>query len=132
MTRFVLIFDGCCGFCTRAVGWLKRLDRHGRVAVVPFQQPGAPEAAGLTRAACEQAAWAFEASGRAHRGAAAVLAALACALGAPLLLRVYDFALVRALADAAYRWVAANRARLPGVTPHCEQHPAECGSPPGC
>lgn len=124
--RLILLFDGTCGFCTRSVEWIQALDRHGRVTAVPFQKPGVPEAAGLTIEQCEQAAWAVEPDGRLHRGAGAVNAALAWALGVPALLRLYQMPVLRQIQDAVYDWVAANRERLPGVIPYCQQHPEEC------
>lgn len=124
----VLLFDGQCGFCTRAAWWLRRVDRGGRVALVPFQQPGAPERFGLTPEACAQAAWAITPDGERHRGAAAILVALAAARGWPWLLALYRrIPLVRCLADALYAGVAAHRGRLPGVRPYCEEHPSACG-----
>lgn len=109
------------------VGWLCALDRHGRVTAVPFQKPGIPESAGLTREQCEAAAWAVEPDGRRHRGAGAVNAALARALDLPILLRLYDLPVIQQIQDAVYDWVAANRQRFPGTTPYCQQHPEECG-----
>jgi len=63
MGEIVLIFDGRCGFCTRAARWIRRWDRRGRVRLVPCQRPGAPERYGLTRAQCEEAAWAITPDG---------------------------------------------------------------------
>ncbi len=122
----VLIFDGACGFCTRAARWVQRWDRQGRIRLVPFQQPGAPERYGLTREACAQAAWAITPDGARHRGAAAVLVALGEAMGCPWIRRLYSLPPARWIADALYEWVAAHRGRLPGVRPHCEEHPEEC------
>lgn len=100
------------------------------MTAVPYQQPGVPESAGLTVQQCEAAAWAVEPDGRRHRGAAAVNAALAWALGLPVLLRLYYRPVSRPAQDAVYAWVAANRERLPGTTPHCQQHPEECAQWP--
>ena len=128
MGEIVLIFDGRCGFCTRAARWIRRWDRGGRVRLVTCQRPGAPERYGLTRAQCEEAAWAITPDGRRHRGAAAVLAALGGALGWPGLLRLYAFPTIRWLADGLYEQIARHRGRLPGVRPYCEEHPEECGA----
>ncbi len=106
---------------------MARLDRHGRVATVPFQKPGVPEAHGLTLAECEAAAWAVTPDGRRYRGAAAINAALAWALDRPGLLQLYALPGVHQLQDAAYALIAVLRHRLPGVTPHCRQHPKDCG-----
>ncbi|MCS7221890.1 MAG: DCC1-like thiol-disulfide oxidoreductase family protein [Anaerolineae bacterium] len=124
--RLTLIFDGSCGFCTWAARWVQRLDRHNRVLIVPFQKPGIPEQAGLTREQCEEAAWAVEPDGTQHRGAAAILAALAWGLGFPPLQHLYDLPVIRPIADALYAWVSVSRRWLPGIIPYCEQHPEEC------
>ncbi len=128
--KTVLLFDGHCGFCTRAARWVKRWDRRDRVRIVPFQQPGAPERFGLTREACEQAAWAITPDGRRYRGAAAVLAALGEAMGCPWLPAFYRIPFFRWIADALYDWVAAHRGQLPGDRPYCEEHPEECAEGP--
>lgn len=123
-----LVFDGYCGFCTRSVGWLERLDRLGRVRIVPFQAPGVLSAHGLTAAQCEAAVWAIDVDGRRHRGAGAVNAAAGVALGSWLPLRVYELPGIRTVQDRVYAWVAANRRRFPGATPYCVAHPeAACG-----
>jgi predicted DCC family thiol-disulfide oxidoreductase YuxK len=124
-----LIFDGSCGFCTRSARLVQTLDRARRVTVAPFQKPGVPERVGLIVAECEWAAWVVAPDGQRAAGAAAVNLALAVALGNRLLLRLYQLPLLHQLEDWLYAWVAANRHRLPGDTPYCDQHPAECGQP---
>ncbi|WP_376789923.1 thiol-disulfide oxidoreductase DCC family protein [Thermoflexus sp.] len=121
-----MIFDGSCGFCTWAARWVKRWDRRHRVQLVPFQRPGAPERYGLTREACERAAWAITPDGTYHRGAAAIMVALSEALGCPGIRALYRIPLFRRIADALYEWVAAHRGQLPGTRPYCEEHPEEC------
>jgi predicted DCC family thiol-disulfide oxidoreductase YuxK len=112
---------------------VQALDRHRRVTAVPFQQPGGPEAYGLTVGQCEAAAWAVtpEPVRRRYRGAAAVAVALGVALGTWLPLRFYELSGVRQFQDAAYAWVARNRSKLPGDVPFCEQHPGCCGQTVG-
>ncbi len=106
-TRLHVVFDGRCGFCTRAVGWVEHLDRHGRIELHAWQHPGVPERFGLTPQQCDASVWAVPAAGdnplhtaRRPRGG-----------GAPV---------------AACRGAAPPRGRLPGVTPWCEQHPGQC------
>jgi predicted DCC family thiol-disulfide oxidoreductase YuxK len=41
-------------------------------------------------------------------------------------LSLYGLAGVRWAQERAYDLVAANRRRLPGDEPYCEQHPDEC------
>jgi len=105
---------------------VRALDRRRRVTAVPFQQSAALATHGLTVEQAEAAAWAIAPDGRRYRGAAAVDAALAVALGNGLPLRLYFLPGLRQLQDRVYAWVAAHRGRLPGDTPYCDQHPAEC------
>ncbi|MGH3148400.1 MAG: thiol-disulfide oxidoreductase DCC family protein [Rubrobacter sp.] len=121
-----LIFDGACGFCTRSVRLLQSLDRDHRVTAVPYQNPGIPEAHGLSYAQCEAAIWAITPEGGRYSGAAAVNAALTVALGTRLPLWFYAVPGVGGLQNLAYSLVASNRRRLPGDAPYCRQHPEGC------
>lgn len=124
MNAGVLVFDGRCGFCTRSVGWLRRLDRHRRVELLPLQQPGAPARVGATVEQCLAAVrWRGTDSSQAA-AAEAINAALAAALGtrAPLLL----YKLTRRGQERLYQWIADNRYRLPSTTPWCERCPVDC------
>jgi hypothetical protein len=42
---------------------------------------------------------------------------------------IYAIPGLRQLQERAYVWLDANRTRLAGVTPHCEQYPEDCGQP---
>jgi predicted DCC family thiol-disulfide oxidoreductase YuxK len=105
---------------------VQALDRRRRVTAVPFQKPGTPEAHGLTVADCERAAWAIPPDGHRYPGAAGINVTLAAMAGTRLPWLVYRLPGVRQGQDWLYAWVARNRSRFPGVTPHCEQHPADC------
>ena len=87
-----------------------------------------PEAHGLTLAQCEAAAWAIAPGPHRtrYRGAGAVNAALAVALGTRLPLRLYLAPGIRQTQDAVYALVTRIRSRLPGDPPYCEQHPDRC------
>ena len=122
-----LIFDGNCGFCTRSRNLLIKLDRRHRMSTVPLQRPGAPELAGVSSEELGRSVYWVAEDGNTCSGAEAVNAALSAALGTRVPLRMYRLPGVRALQDAAYRWVAANRHRLPGTTPWCTAHPENCG-----
>ena len=122
-----LVFDGACGFCTRSLGWLRRLDRRSRIEAVPFQSPGAAESVGATVEQCQAAVQWRGPDGRRRSGADAVNAALSIVLGTRVPSGVY--ALTRPVQERVYEWVAAHRGRFPGTSPHCSQHPADCGSP---
>jgi predicted DCC family thiol-disulfide oxidoreductase YuxK len=131
MGALTLVFDGYCGFCTRSVQWIARLDRNRRVRFEPFQRPGVLQAYGLTAEECEEAAWAITPGGRRMRGAEAINAALAAALGIRAPLAAYRLPGVRQVQDALYAWVARNRRRFRAVTPWCVAHPeAGCDEAP--
>jgi predicted DCC family thiol-disulfide oxidoreductase YuxK len=126
-SRLTLLFDGSCDFCTRAVRLVRAIDRRGKITLVPFQKPGEPERHGLTVAQCEQSIWAVTPDGFTFHAAAAANLTLAVALGVPLPLWLYAIPGVDAFQEAVYRFVARTRSLIPGDTPYCEQHPAECG-----
>lgn len=111
---------------------MRALDRNRRVTVVPYQKSGVPASTGLTVEQCEKAAWAVEpgeASGRPRRrwrGAGAINASLAVALGVRLPLSFYELPLIGFFQERVYELVAANRGRLPGDEPYCNQRPEEC------
>ena len=134
MSTLTFVFDGYCGFCTRSVAWIERLDRRHRVRMLACQATDVAATHGLTEADCNAAAWAFAPDGRVYRGAAAVNAALAAALGTALPLRIYGLPFVHSVQDAVYGWIARNRRRFRGVTPWCVAHPeAGCAeAQPSC
>ena len=105
---------------------LKAFDRNRRVTAVPFQKSGVPASVGLTVDECEASAWAIASDGSRYRGAEAVNAVVAAALGTAVPLFVYSLPGIRQLQDIVYSLVASNRSRLPGDHPYCAQHPAEC------
>jgi predicted DCC family thiol-disulfide oxidoreductase YuxK len=125
MTRALLIFDGYCGFCTRAVQSIQRLDRRGHLEVRAWQQPETLERAGLTPEAVRTAAWLIV-DGQRYRGAAAINAALGLVTGNPIFMGLYRFVLIRPLQDLAYAWIASNRSRFRGVKAFCNQEPDAC------
>jgi predicted DCC family thiol-disulfide oxidoreductase YuxK len=124
--QLTIVFDGTCGFCTRSVRLLETLDRDRRVRAVPFQKSGVPASVGLTVEECEATAWAIAPDGRRYRGAEAVNAAVAAALGSGLPLQLYSVPGIGRLQDFVYHLVASHRDRLPGDRPYCGQHPAGC------
>jgi predicted DCC family thiol-disulfide oxidoreductase YuxK len=126
LPRLTLVFDGDCGFCTRSVRLLNALDRDRRVTAVPSQKSGVPASVGLTAEECEESAWAIAPDGGRYRGAEAVNAAVAVALGSAGPLLLYSLPGVRQLQDFVYHLAASNRGLLPGDRPYCAQQPAEC------
>lgn len=122
--RPVLVYDGDCGFCTTCVRFIRRRVRPD--ADLTAWQHADLRTLGVTeRRATYEVLWVTP-PGTVYGGAQAVARLLMRAggpwapLGAALTLPV-----VRWLAHAAYRAVAANRTRLPGGTPACAAPPAE-------
>jgi predicted DCC family thiol-disulfide oxidoreductase YuxK len=124
--QVTLVFDGTCGFCMRSVRFLNALDRNRRVTAVPFQKSSVPASVGLTVEACKTSARAIAPDGGRFRGAEAVNAVVAVALGSAVPLLLYSLPGIRQLQDFIYHLVASNRSLLPGDQPYCAQHPAEC------
>lgn len=118
--RPVLLFDGDCAFCTSAVGVVERLRRApGDFAVLPWQRADLP-AYGLSPQRCSEALQWVGADGRASSAQDAVARCLRSCRSWVRPVGVLLLAPgVNALAGVAYRWVAANRSRLPGGTPAC-------------
>ena len=105
---------------------LKALDRNRRVTAVPFQKSGLPASVGLTLEECKASAWAIAPDGDRYRGAEAVNALVACALGTAVPLLVYYLPGIRQLQNFIYSLIASNRSRLPGDQPYCAKRPGEC------
>jgi predicted DCC family thiol-disulfide oxidoreductase YuxK len=123
MASPVLLYDGDCGFCTRAARFL---ERHipVRAEIVAFQFADLDALGTTTDRARRELLWIED--GRVHGGARAVARLLAGA-GGPwrllgLTMGVPPF---RWAAQGGYRLVAANRHRLPGGTPACRLPAAE-------
>lgn len=118
-SRPVLLYDGDCAVCTRLAGFVDRRLRP-RATVAPYQEADlAPM--GLTPQRCDQALQWVDATGRTSSAQNAVARLLLASrpwarpIGAVLLLPGANW-----LAGLAYRWVAANRSRLPGGTATCQ------------
>jgi predicted DCC family thiol-disulfide oxidoreductase YuxK len=124
LTRPVVVFDGECGFCRF---WIDRWrDRAGeRVEFLPYQDPEiARRFPDVTRAAFADAVHLFEPDGRVSSGARAVFRLSAWtrrqpgdAVPSSTWTRAYDAVPgVRALTEAAYRYVANHRPLFTRVT----------------
>ncbi|KAB7746058.1 DUF393 domain-containing protein [Nostocoides sp. F2B08] len=124
--RPVLVYDGDCGICTRFARLSTRLRRHsGDYAVAPWQTLDLA-ALSLTEQQCDAAVQWVAADGSVFSSQDAIARSLQAArapvrpIGALILAPG-----VNALAGLVYRWVAANRSRLPGGTPACSLPPAQ-------
>ncbi len=95
---------------------LKALDRNRRVTAVPFQKTGTPASVGLTLEECKASAWAIAPDGSRYRGAEAVNALVAAALGIAVPLHLYYLPGIRRLQDFIYP-VIASAVGCPATNP---------------
>ncbi len=127
--RLLVVFDGWCGVCTRAVEWVRAHDAAGRVRALPSQTPGLKERLGLSPAEAARTVWAVTRGGRRYAGAAAFAAVLRELEGGwALLARLYAVPPLAWLAERAYAWFARHRGRFArwGVLPACARAGARC------
>ena len=122
--RPTLLYDGACGFCTRAVEVaVARLP--DRVDWVPWQSADLG-AHGVSEAEASRSVLLVDPSGRVEAGAAAVARLLVISGGGWTLLgRLLLAPPVSYVAEAVYRVVALVRGRLPGSTPALARLPED-------
>jgi predicted DCC family thiol-disulfide oxidoreductase YuxK len=115
MTLPTLLYDGTCPFCTAQAERLRRFGR-GRVRIESAYAPGVRERFPMVpQEGVMGEIKLVEADGRVLGGAAAIARTLEHGGGAlGLLARLYHVWPIRAVADAGYRVIARNRARLAG------------------
>jgi len=109
--RHLLLWDGNCGLCRRAVEWVRRRDRLEQFEIVAYQEAAAPPMTPELREACRRAMHVVTADGRILRAGRASLFVLretgnrrlAAILGVPPLIWAVEI---------AYRIVARNRSQL--------------------
>ena len=122
MSTPVLVYDGDCGFCTRSVRLAEKVPL--RAELTPWQEADLAALRTTEQRARHEVLWVNE-EGRVFGGARAVAELLKlCGVPWSVLGALISAPVLRTLADLAYRWVSANRHRLPGATPAC-QLPAE-------
>jgi len=64
----VAIYDSDCGFCTAAVDWVRRHDRHDRVGFVPIAGEVTIRGRSFHRPQIDERMHAVDSQGRVHRG----------------------------------------------------------------
>jgi predicted DCC family thiol-disulfide oxidoreductase YuxK len=129
-STLTIIFDGCCGICTRMAHWLQARDAIRRLRPLPSQQADVVRVYGLSQEQVVRELWAIdEADGHHYSGAAAVNRALqALGGGWAVLAGLYRLPPIRLLEDLGYRWFADHRAWFArwGTRPACEDAGADC------
>jgi predicted DCC family thiol-disulfide oxidoreductase YuxK len=116
--RPLLIFDGECGICTTSANVMRRWIRPD-CDIEPWQRTDIASF-GLTPEECSSAVQFVTADRRVYSGSRAVMRMLRTApLPWPAVGALGDSPGIAWVADRTYRWIAANRDRLPGSTPAC-------------
>jgi predicted DCC family thiol-disulfide oxidoreductase YuxK len=115
-----LIFDGTCGFCTRQVRYIHKLDKHQRVVSEPCQFVQHLPKYGLQDADCGAMAWAITDDGRRAGGAQAFTLIASVLLDKQWPVAVGKLPVIKQALDLGYRVIAKNRYRFPGDTPPIE------------
>lgn len=118
-SRVEVFFDGECPLCTREIGWLRRLDRRGRIQFTDIAAPGF-DAQAMTGLPAERLMARIHgrlADGRMIEGVE-VFRRLYAAVGFGPLVALTRLPGISHLMDAAYRWFARNRLRLTGRCDH--------------
>ena len=129
MNQNLLIYDGDCGFCFKSARLAQKW-RNGRVTIAAWQDvPETMQDLGLTDEDGMTQVWFVDGSGRLSGGAEAVNAVLREVWWARPFTWLYHLPFMAWLEEKVYRWVAANRGRLPGSTPQCSL-PSEQGTQP--
>lgn len=114
--RWLVVYDGDCGFCRATVRWALRRDRRDRLRARPFQEPGVLEETGIDRADAERAVFLVAPDGRRWSGADASARVLQLLPRWSLLGRFLALPGVVHLARRAYRWIADHRSLASRVT----------------
>jgi predicted DCC family thiol-disulfide oxidoreductase YuxK len=69
----LVLWDGECGFCSRAIAWLQRNDREHRFQFTKYQEAPSPPMTPELYRACGKAVHVIDREGSIHRGARATL-----------------------------------------------------------
>ncbi|MBC7527975.1 MAG: DUF393 domain-containing protein [Chthonomonadaceae bacterium] len=73
MAKDLILWDGECGFCKRAVMWAKVRDHEDRFTPLPYQQTPSPPMTPALYTACEKAVHVVKADGTILRAGKAAL-----------------------------------------------------------
>jgi predicted DCC family thiol-disulfide oxidoreductase YuxK len=116
MPRHLLLWDGACGFCRRAIEGIRRRDRDRRFEIVPYQEAPAPPMTPELAAACGKAFHVLTADGQMLRAGRASLFVLG-ETGHPWLARILGLPPMVWFVELGYVIVARNRAFFSRLLP---------------
>jgi predicted DCC family thiol-disulfide oxidoreductase YuxK len=108
LASHLILWDGTCGLCRRAVAWVRRRDREGRFHAVAYQDAPASLMTPEMRAACARAVHVITSDGQVLRAGRASLFVLG-ELGFRYTAGVLGWPPFVWITEGAYRLVASNR-----------------------
>jgi predicted DCC family thiol-disulfide oxidoreductase YuxK len=104
----LVLWDGDCGFCRRAIAWLQRNDRQHRFQFMKYQEAPSPPMTPALYRACSQAVHVIDDQGAIRRGGRATLFILEQEGWGPVA-RFLSLPPLIWLVEMLYRLVATNR-----------------------
>jgi len=104
----LLLWDGACGFCRRAVEWVQSRDTQRAILAMPYQEVPSPPMTPALRAACARAVHVITPDGQVLRAGRAVLDVLR-RLGFPFWARLLSIPPLVWAVEVGYWLVARNR-----------------------
>jgi predicted DCC family thiol-disulfide oxidoreductase YuxK len=106
--KHLLLWDGACGFCRRAIERVRRRDRDHRFEIVAYQDAPAPPMTPELAEACQRAVHVITADGQVLRAGRASLFVFG-QTGHPILARLLALPPMVWLVELGYTLVARNR-----------------------
>ncbi len=116
MPPHLLLWDGACGFCRRAVEWVRRRDHAGQFEIVAYQDAASPPMTPELREACRRAVHVVTADGEVLRAGRASLFVLG-RVGFPLAARLLSLPPFIWGVELGYVLVARNRSFFSRLLP---------------
>ncbi|MBI5868603.1 MAG: DUF393 domain-containing protein [candidate division Zixibacteria bacterium] len=107
----LVIWDGDCGLCRRAAGWVARHDRSGSIRLLPYQDLPPNTLSAEMDARCRRSMHVVDPNGTAIDGAAGI-AVIVERLGWERVARFLRIRVVNSVAERCYQWLARHRNRI--------------------
>lgn len=119
IAKTVLIFDGDCGFCTSTANWIVK---HSKISVtaVPYQWAKLEESGLTAKQASAEVQLVSDGSIFSGHYCMAKLLKLQPNILVRSVGKLMTAPGINSMSALVYKWIAANRHKLPGGTPACE------------
>ena len=119
MSRFTLLYDEDCGFCTSIVQWVSRQKRGNRIHVMPCQFALLTKKFPVTEKDCTTSIQLFDDQGNVTTKGQAVGRVLGILWNNRWPERIVNTPVLKQAIDLGYTFIAVNRHRLPGIKQWC-------------